>query len=61
VPPRDPQALANAIRSLAADRGRLRALAANARPSVLPRFSWEASGALLRDAVRARLRGPTIA
>ncbi|HEX2121129.1 MAG TPA: glycosyltransferase family 4 protein [Thermoanaerobaculia bacterium] len=60
VPPRDPQALANAIRSLAADRGRLRALAANARPSVLPRFSWEATGALLRDAVRARLR-PTIA
>jgi 1,4-alpha-glucan branching enzyme len=56
VPPRDPPALAGAIASLAKDRDRLRTLAANARASVLPRFSWEASGALLRDAVRARLR-----
>ena len=55
VPPRDPRALADAIASLANDRDRLRALAKNARPSVLPRFSWETTGALLRDAVRARL------
>lgn len=52
----DADALANAIESLARDRERLRRLRERARPSVLPRFSWEESGRLLRDAVRARLR-----
>jgi glycogen(starch) synthase len=49
-------ALAAAIESLAVDRDRLRSLASRARASVLPRFSWNESGRLLRDAVRARLR-----
>jgi len=56
VPPRNPRALANAIASLAHDRARLRALAANARPSVLPAFSWETIGELLREAIRVRLK-----
>ena len=56
VPANDADALANAIELLALDRGRLQRLRERARPSVLPRFSWEESGRLLRDAVRARLR-----
>lgn len=56
VPAGDAEALANAIELLARDRERLRRLRERARPSVLPRFSWDESGRLLRDAVRARLR-----
>ncbi len=52
----DPDALADAIESLAHDRALLRAMQRRARSSVLPRFSWEESGRLLRDAIRARLR-----
>jgi D-inositol-3-phosphate glycosyltransferase len=56
VPANDPTALANAIETIANDRELLQAMQENARPSVWPRFSWEESGRLLRDAVRARLR-----
>jgi len=56
VPSNDAAALARAIETLARDRALLLALTERARPSVLPRFSWEESGRLLRDAVRARLR-----
>lgn len=56
VPPNDAVALANAIELLATDRALLSKLARNARSSVWPRFSWEESGRLLRDAVRSRLR-----
>ena len=56
VPVNDAKALADAIELLAKDRQLLSELRKNARPSVWPRFSWEESGRLLRDAVRARLR-----
>lgn len=53
VPPHDPRALANAILRLP---DVLDELKARAKSSVLPKFAWETTGVLLRDAVRARLR-----
>lgn len=62
VPPSDPDALASAIAGLCNDRERLVVLQANARPSVLMRFDWQAIGARLRDLIemtvaRDKMRG----
>lgn len=52
VPPGDADALAAAIEELAVDRERCRSLAAQARASVLPRYSWDEVGKVLRGEVR---------
>lgn len=62
VSPSDPDALASAIAGLCNDRERLAVLQANARPSVLMRFDWQAIGARLRDLIemtvaRDKMRG----
>ena len=45
VPPREPEALANAVRDLLADSEQLRALSAAARRTAADRLSWERCGA----------------
>lgn len=59
VPPRDPAAMANAIRRLAADEDLRQRLAANARGSVLPRLSWENTAERILDAIDGTTREAT--
>lgn len=52
VPPGDPRALAEALATLARDEALRARLAANARPSVLPRFAWPAIGDRIAAIIR---------
>jgi glycosyltransferase involved in cell wall biosynthesis len=52
VPSRDARALAGALTRLATDEPLRARLAASARPSVLPRFSWDEIGARILAAIR---------
>ncbi|HEX7830188.1 MAG TPA: glycosyltransferase family 4 protein [Thermoanaerobaculia bacterium] len=52
VPPHDPRALADALTRLANDEPLRARLAANARASVLPRFSWAEIGARILGVIR---------
>jgi len=56
VPPADPDALADAITTLARDESLRRTLAANARASVLPRLSWESIGDRIAAVICRMLR-----
>jgi glycosyltransferase involved in cell wall biosynthesis len=51
IPPGNPQSLAEVLRRLAENRDTLDCLAVHARPSVLPRFSWELVGQRLRELI----------
>jgi len=55
VPPKDHEALSDAIESLYNKRERLAQFKENARPSVLPRFSWEAIGKRINELIKERL------
>jgi glycosyltransferase involved in cell wall biosynthesis len=55
VPPKDHEALSDAIESLYQKPGRLAQLKKNARPSVLPRFSWESIGKSIYELIEEKL------
>jgi glycosyltransferase involved in cell wall biosynthesis len=55
VPPKDHEALSDAIESLYQKPERLAQLKENARPSVLPRFSWEAIGKRIYALIEEKL------